>query len=105
MIVNVIFTLLLLLLLYYQYNNNTNDNNNTQIMVILDTKNSARNERGSALGKYTRSPLQDFRLFGPRPWKMLAATNENNDFWATQTLAKILWAGILLWRPGVASGE
>ena len=27
---------------------------------------------------------------------------KNNDFWATQTLAKILWAGILLWRPGVA---
>ena len=24
-----------------------------------------------------------------------------NDFWATQTLAKILWAGISLWRPGV----
>ena len=26
-----------------------------------------------------------------------------NDFWATQTLAKILWAGILLWRPGVGA--
>ena len=25
---------------------------------------------------YTRSPLQDSRLFGPSPWKILAATNE-----------------------------
>ena len=29
---------------------------------------------------YSRSPLQDSRLFGPRPWKILAATNEKNDF-------------------------
>ena len=50
---------------------------------------------------YTRSPSQDFRLFGPRPWKILATTYEKKDSWATQTLAKILWAGILLWRPGV----
>ena len=39
--------------------------------------------------QYTRSPLEDFRLFGPSPWKILAAANENNDFWATQPLAKI----------------
>ena len=26
--------------------------------------------------RYTRSPLQDSRLFGPRPWKILAATNQ-----------------------------
>ena len=25
---------------------------------------------------YTRSPLEDSRLFGPGPWKILAATNE-----------------------------
>ena len=25
---------------------------------------------------YTRSPLQDSRLFGPRPWKILATTYE-----------------------------
>ena len=29
---------------------------------------------------YTRSPLQDSRLFGPRPWKILAATYETNGF-------------------------
>ena len=27
---------------------------------------------------YTRSPLEDSRLFGPSPWKILAATNEQN---------------------------
>ena len=46
---------------------------------------------------YTLSPLQDSRLFGPSPWKILATTYEQKDFWATQPLAKILWAGILLW--------
>ena len=25
---------------------------------------------------YTRSPLEDSRLFGPRPWKLLATTYE-----------------------------
>ena len=29
---------------------------------------------------YTQSPLQDSRLFGPRPWKILAATYETNGF-------------------------
>ena len=38
---------------------------------------------------YTRSPLQDSLLFGPSPWKILAATYEKKDFWATQPLAKI----------------
>ena len=28
------------------------------------------------LAAYTRSPLEDSRLFGPSPWKILAATNE-----------------------------
>ena len=50
---------------------------------------------------YARSPLQDSRLFGPSPWKILAATNEKKGSWASQPLAKIFWVGILLWRPGV----
>ena len=29
---------------------------------------------------YTRSPSQDFRLFGPRPWKILATTYDKNRF-------------------------
>ena len=28
---------------------------------------------------YTRSPSQDFRLFGPRPWNILATTYEQNE--------------------------
>ena len=51
--------------------------------------------------RYPRSPLQDSRLFGPSPWKVLAATYEQMGSWATQPLAKIFWAGILLWKPGV----
>ena len=44
---------------------------------------------------YTWFPLEDSRLFGPSPWKILAATIEQ-DIWATQPLANILQAGILL---------
>ena len=29
---------------------------------------------------YTRSPLEDSRLFGPSPWKILATTYEQKDF-------------------------
>ena len=29
---------------------------------------------------YTQSPLQDSRLLGPRPWKILAATYETHGF-------------------------
>ena len=35
---------------------------------------------GSAASVYTQSPLQDSRLFGPRPWKILATTYETNGF-------------------------
>ena len=44
---------------------------------------------GSASNLYTRSPLEDPRLFGPSPWKVLATTYEKNDLWETQPLAKI----------------
>ena len=54
---------------------------------------------------YTQSPLQDSRLFGPRPWKILATTYKQIGSWATQTLAKILWWRILWWRPGVVSSQ
>ena len=29
---------------------------------------------------YTRSPLQDSRLFGPSPWKIVATTYEQKDY-------------------------
>ena len=38
---------------------------------------------------YTRSPLEDSRLFGPSPWKILAAADDKKHIWATQPLAKI----------------
>ena len=53
------------------------------------------------LDRYEIRTSQDSRLFGPRPSNILAATCEKKGSWATQTLAKVLWAGILLWRPGV----
>ena len=40
----------------------------------------ARGGKPDAKFHYTRSPLQDSRLFGPRPWKILATTYEKNDF-------------------------
>ena len=75
----------------------------TIIAVICGDDESAQHVRILAREiPYTWSPSQDFRLFGPRPWKVLATTYEQMGSWATQTLAKILWAGILLWRPGVS---
>ena len=75
--------------------NNDNDNNNH------DNNNNNNTDRNIHVTEYTRSPLEDSRFFGPSPWNILAATYEHNDFWATQPLAKILRAGILLWRPDV----
>ena len=37
----------------------------------------------------------------PAPGQSYATTYEHMDFWATQPLAKIFWAEILSWRPGV----
>ena len=50
---------------------------------------------------YPQSPLQDSRLFGPRPWKVSATTYKKIGSWATQTLAKIFLWRILWWRPGI----
>ena len=36
--------------------------------------------RPDASSTYTRSPLEDSRLFGPSPWKILAATYEKKDY-------------------------
>ena len=55
------------------------------IIVMLTNSNgdnSNNNNREDPRGmrhdprKYIRSPLQDSRLFGPSPWKVLAATYE-----------------------------
>ena len=39
-----------------------------------------RGEVVAARSEYTRSPLEDSRLFGPSPWNILATTYEKNDF-------------------------
>ena len=43
-------------------------------------KGKAQQVGASTSRVYTRSPLQDSRLFGPSPWKILAATYEQIDF-------------------------
>ena len=61
------------------------------ITIVRNRVAAARVRRVGGEGAYyTRSPLQDSRLFRPRPWKISATTYEKKDSWATQTLAKIL---------------
>ena len=45
---------------------------------------------------YTRSPLEDSRLFGPRPWKVLAATYETNGFLSNPDPGENLLSGNLV---------
>ena len=40
---------------------------------------STNNDYANNDHDYTRSPLKDSRLFGPSPWKILAATYEHNN--------------------------
>ena len=49
---------------------------------------------------YTRSPLQDSRLFGPSPWKVLAATYETNGFLSNPDPGENLVSGNLLMETG-----
>ena len=53
---------------------------------------------------YLQPAIQDSRLFGPNPWKILAPPSNypsNNGFWATQPLEQILVAEFLLCELGV----
>ena len=52
---------------------------------------------------YTRSPLQDSRLFGPRPWKILAATYETNGFLSNPAPGEHLLSGNLVMETGCMS--
>ena len=48
---------------------------------------------------YTQFAIQDSRLFGPNPWKILAPPSNylsTNKFWATQPLEQILDSEFLL---------
>ena len=49
---------------------------------------------------YTRSPSQDFRLFGPRPWKVLAATYEKKRFLSNPDPGENLVRGNLVMETG-----
>ena len=66
----IISIILMILLLFYYYYHSRRE---------LRGKHSVRDWRQTE-SPYTRSPLQDSRLFGPSPWKILAATYKNNDF-------------------------
>ena len=49
---------------------------------------------------YTRSPSQDFRLFGPRPWNILATTYENKRFLSNPDPGENLVSGNLVMETG-----
>ena len=53
--------------------------------------------------QYTRSPLQDSRLFGPRPWKILAATYETNGFLSDPDPGESFVMGNLVTETGCTS--
>ena len=52
-------------------NTNMIDNDNDRVIII---------QQVSRWRAYTRSPLEDSRLFGPSPWKVLATTYEKKDY-------------------------
>ena len=52
---------------------------------------------------YTRSPSQDFRLFGPRPWKILATTYEKNGFLSNPDPGENLVSGNRVMETGCRS--
>ena len=54
--------------------------------------------------QYTRSPSQDSRLFGARPWKILAATYETNRFLSNPSPGENLVSGNLVTETGCMSG-
>ena len=49
---------------------------------------------------YTRSPSQDFRLFGPSPWKILATAYETNGFLSNPAPGENLVSGNLVMETG-----
>ena len=64
-----------------------------------------REKFGASLGPqlvrpYTRSPSLDFRLFGPRPWKILATTYEKKRFLSNPDPCKNLVSGNLVMETG-----
>ena len=48
----------------------------TLSIILLDSHHCVHRIVFLLAQSYTRSPLEDSRLFAPSPWKILAATNE-----------------------------
>ena len=59
--------------------------------------------RQLALDEYTRSPLQDSRLFGPSPWKILATTYEQKGFLSNPAPGENLVSGNLVMETGCSA--
>ena len=53
---------------------------------------------------YPQSPLQDSRLLGPRPWKILAATYETNGFLSNPDTGENLVMENLVMETGCIMG-
>ena len=49
---------------------------------------------------YTRSPLEDSRLFGPSPWKVLATNYEQKRFLSNPAPGENLLSGNLVMETG-----
>ena len=49
------------------------------VLVLVLATSSCISTMQSIRITYTRSPLEDSRLFGPSPWKILATTYEQNE--------------------------
>ena len=58
--------------IHYCYYYNDNSNSRAFPYDVLPQVWRAQRRAAGRWRMYTRSPSQDFRLFGPRPWKILA---------------------------------
>ena len=89
---------------YYRFNNlrlkqtqNISDASAAHVVVCCASSGSWNVSRKKA---YTRSPLQDSRLFGPSPWKILATTYETNGFLSNPASGENLESGNLVMETG-----
>ena len=79
--------------------------NQTTLPATQRTRGSARlpgrtSENQQQSCAYTRSPLQDSRLFGPSPWKILALIVLKNGFLSNPAPGENLESGNLVMETG-----
>ena len=75
------------------------------IAIITNRTTSRSSSRTRPLARrigtgYTRSPLEDSRLFGPSPWKILATTYDKNIFLSNPAPGENLLSGNLVMEIG-----